>query len=101
MTTQAYQIGEAFLLKASNRMSDHVDAVRLLRKVNEEKIGYLQFQVLSIIALCELLLKELSLNNNSEIFEEINPLINQLREIAEESHSFSTLSENYLLPYPS
>lgn len=97
MNDQAYQIGKAFILKASNRMSDHVDAVRLLRKVNEEKIGYLQFQVLSIIAICELLLEELSIYNNSEIFEEINPLINQLLKIAEESNSFSTLSETYLL----
>lgn len=94
---QGYNIGKAYILKSSNRMREKVEAVELLKQNIEDKLGYLQFNILSIVLLCDLLLEELSLYNNLEIFEEINPLIIQLLKIAEENNSFSFLSEAYLL----
>lgn len=94
---QAYKIGKAFILKESNRMHDHVEAAGLFRKIIEDEIVYLRFHVLSIVSLCDLHLEELSMYNNPEIFEEINPRIRQLLKIAEENHSFLFLSETYLL----
>ncbi|MHA2039456.1 MAG: hypothetical protein ACW98X_23775, partial [Promethearchaeota archaeon] len=94
---QGYQIGKAFMLKASSRMQDHVEAAALLRQIIDDEIVYLQFHILAIVSLCDLLLEELSFINNPEIFEELNPLIERLLKIAEENHSFSLLSEAYLL----
>ncbi|MHA2179935.1 MAG: tetratricopeptide repeat protein [Promethearchaeota archaeon] len=90
-------IGKAMMLKTSSRMADHTDAARLLKEIVENDIISPQFHTLAIILLSELLLEELSIYNNLDIFEEINALISQLLKIAEENNSFSLLSETYLL----
>ncbi|MHA2269809.1 MAG: tetratricopeptide repeat protein [Promethearchaeota archaeon] len=93
---QAYQIGKALLLKASSRMQDHVGAANILKQIMKDEVVYIRFHVLAIITLFDLLLKELSYNNNPEIFNEITPLLNQLLKLAEENQSYSLLSEALL-----
>ncbi|MHA1932521.1 MAG: hypothetical protein ACW96X_08280 [Promethearchaeota archaeon] len=94
---QGYSLGKALMLKASSRMGDHTDAARLLKKLIEEGISSHQFHTLMITSLSDLLLEELSIYNNPEIFEEINHLIIQLLKIAEKNNSFSLLAETHLL----
>jgi tetratricopeptide (TPR) repeat protein len=92
-----YSLGKALMLKSSSRMADHTDAARLFKEIIEDEIGTPQFHTLAIVSLCDLLLEELSIYNNPEIFEEINYLISQLLKIAEKNNSFSMMSEAYLL----
>ncbi|MFX0029317.1 MAG: tetratricopeptide repeat protein [Candidatus Hermodarchaeota archaeon] len=93
----AYLLGQAIMLKMSNRMADHTDAARLLKQIVEDDIYYPLYHLLAIVSLCDLLLKELSMYNNLEIIDEINPLIIKLFRIAENQHSYSWLAEGKLL----
>ncbi|MHA2391427.1 MAG: tetratricopeptide repeat protein [Promethearchaeota archaeon] len=93
----AYLLGKAIMLKTSNRMADHTDAARLLKQVVKDDIYYPLYHLLAIVSLCDLLLKELSIYNNLEIIDEINPLIIKLFRIAENQHSYSWLAEGKLL----
>ncbi|MFW9824297.1 MAG: tetratricopeptide repeat protein [Candidatus Thorarchaeota archaeon] len=93
----SYLLGKALMLKTSNRMADHTDAARLLKKIIEEGVTSPQFKTLAIILKCDLRLEELSIYNNPEVFEDINNLIFQLLKVAEENNSFSMMSEAYLL----
>jgi tetratricopeptide (TPR) repeat protein len=94
---QIYSLGQALMLKASSRMHNHVDAERLLKQVIKSDIVIPPFYSISIISLCDLLLEELSMYNNSEVLEDINPLIIILLNKAEEQHSYSWLAEGKLL----
>ncbi|MFX1399580.1 MAG: tetratricopeptide repeat protein, partial [Promethearchaeota archaeon] len=93
----AYLLGKAIMLKISNRMADNADAARLLREIVDDDIHYPLYHLLAIVSLCDLLLKELSMYNNLEIIDEINPLIIKLFKIAENQHSYSWLAEGKLL----
>ncbi|MHA2181474.1 MAG: tetratricopeptide repeat protein [Promethearchaeota archaeon] len=97
LVRHGYPLGKALMLKASSRMADHTDAARLLRQIVDDNILWPQFHILAIISMCDLLLEELSMYNNPDIIDELNPLIIQLLEIAEKNNSFSLLSETYLL----
>jgi len=92
-----YPLGKALTLKASNRMRDKVKAEELLKQIIEDDIFYPQFHILAIVSFCDLLLEELSIYNDPEVLDEINPLITQLLKIAENQHSFSWLAEGKLL----
>ncbi|MFX0166736.1 MAG: tetratricopeptide repeat protein [Promethearchaeota archaeon] len=94
---QGYLLGKASILKMSSRMRDHTDAERLLKQIVEHDIVFAQFHILAIVTLCDLLLEELSIYNNSEVIDEISPLIIQLLKIADNQHSFSWLGEAKLL----
>ncbi|MHA2035087.1 MAG: tetratricopeptide repeat protein [Promethearchaeota archaeon] len=97
LVKHGYPLGKALMLKASSRMADHTDAARLLRQIAEDDILWPPFHILSIVSLCDLLLEELSMYNNPEIIDDINPLIMQLLNIAEYQHSYSYLVEAKLL----
>jgi tetratricopeptide (TPR) repeat protein len=92
-----YPLGKALMLKASKRMLDQADAVRLLKNIVEDDIADPEFHILALISLCEFLIEELSIYNNPEVIDEINPLIAQLLKIAEDQHSNSWLAEGKLL----
>jgi len=93
----AYPLGKAIMLKTSNRMADHTDSARLLKQIVEDDILNPLFHLLAIVSLCDLLLEELSLYNNFEIVDEINPLVIKLFKIAEKQRSFSWIAEGKLL----
>ncbi|MHA1916487.1 MAG: tetratricopeptide repeat protein [Promethearchaeota archaeon] len=92
-----YDFCEALLLKASNRISKLTDAERLLKQIVEDEATWFQVRTPAIINLCDLLLSELKITNNSEVIDDLNPLITQLTQIAEDQHSFSLLAEAKLL----
>jgi len=94
---QGYLLGKALMLKTSSRMADKAKAAGLLKQLVEPDIAYPPFYILSIVSLCALLLEELSIYNNPEIMDEINPYISRLLEIAENQRSYHWLAEVYIL----
>ncbi len=95
--TQAYLMAKALLLKTSGRIRNHAEAEMLLKQIVEDEIIVPQIHILSLISLCDLFLEELSMSNNPEVLEEINPLIMRLVNVAENQTSFSWLAEAKVL----
>jgi tetratricopeptide (TPR) repeat protein len=87
----------ALLLKSSTRIGKLTDAERLLRKLIEDEFTWSQVKVPALINLCDLLITELKMTNDSEILDDIIPLIKQLTQIAEEQNSYSLIAEVNLL----
>ena len=88
---------EAILLKKSQRIRDKAKVEELLKKILEKSDEHFSLTISTLIELCDLYLTELRTTNNLEVLDEINPLINQLLEIAEKSHSYWIIGETYLL----
>jgi tetratricopeptide (TPR) repeat protein len=94
---QIYSLGKGFILKASSRMHDHVDAERLFKQIIEDEFIFAPFNNIALVSLCELLLEELSMYNNPEVLDDITPLIIKHLDIAEKQNSFSWLAEGKVL----
>ncbi|MFW9875706.1 MAG: tetratricopeptide repeat protein [Candidatus Thorarchaeota archaeon] len=95
--TQAYLIAKALELKASDRRRNRAEAENLLLQVVEDKIVYPTLYNYSTVALCDLLLEELSFYNNPEILEELHSLIMRLLDYAEQQHSYRFIADGKLL----
>ncbi|MFW9942160.1 MAG: tetratricopeptide repeat protein [Candidatus Thorarchaeota archaeon] len=93
---QGYNIVKALMLKTKGRSQNRADAEKLLKQVVEEGNMDPIFQSLAVVLLCDLLIEELSLYNDPEILEEIEPLINRLLSIAENQKSSYYLAETKL-----
>ncbi len=101
-----FQLAKAMMLKTSGRTRNRAEAELLFKSILEEtnKIEY-QFQsgstadmkMLSLANLCDLYLEDLSLSNDLEILEDINPLLTQMIKLADEKHSAIYLAETKLL----
>jgi tetratricopeptide (TPR) repeat protein len=94
---QYYQMTKALILKSSGRARNRAEAEILLKQIVEGEIIYIEAYITSLVSLCEFLLEELENSEESEILDEINPLITRLLEIAENQHSYSILAETKLL----
>ncbi len=94
--TQAYQLAKAAVLRTSNRRRNLAEAEILLKQIVDDEIIEPEFTEFALIFLCDLLLDELSVSNNPEIFDEINILIKHLLNIGELQHSFSWIAEGKL-----
>lgn len=94
---QRYRIATALVLKASKRARDKVKAGEILEQVADEEVGDHSLTVTAMIHLCDLLLSELKMTGEDELFGEIKNLTEQLLEIAERQASHSLLAETYLL----
>ncbi|MHA2399791.1 MAG: tetratricopeptide repeat protein [Promethearchaeota archaeon] len=106
MTKIGFQMAKAMVLKTSGRTRNRAEAELLFKNIIEEtkKMKY-QFQsgtfsdmrMLSLVNLCDLYLEDLSSSNDLEILEDINPLITQMIQLANEKHSVIYLAESKLL----
>ncbi len=94
---QRYRIATALVLKASKRARDKMKAGEILEQVVEEEVGDHSLTVTAMIHLCDLLLSELKMTGEDELFGKIKNLTKQLLEIAERQTSHSLLAETYLL----
>lgn len=95
----AYHYYEALILKTSLRARDRIKAEELFKQIAKEKED-LQFMSKALINLCGLLLIELSITNDSDVINEINPYIKQLLDFADQQQTFFTYyfaAETYLL----
>jgi len=96
MALNGYRIGKAWFLIKSGRSHNRAEAEKLLKLFVQEKPNPIFFQK-AISILCEFYLEELQLFNEPEILKEVNPLIEQLLNYAEEQNIYSSLAEAKLL----
>ncbi|KON27415.1 hypothetical protein AC481_04975 [miscellaneous Crenarchaeota group archaeon SMTZ-80] len=84
-----YLYGSAIiLLKFSSRTHDRAEAELRLNQVVKDKISNPLIYIVANFYLCEFLIEELKLSNDSKVLDEINPLVNRLLNIAEKTHSY-------------
>ncbi|MFX1464756.1 MAG: tetratricopeptide repeat protein, partial [Promethearchaeota archaeon] len=77
-----YQYNKALMLKRSTRIRDKAKAEELLKHIIETESLFFDLIIKAHIHLCDLLLAEFQVNNNYEVFEEINNYIAKLLTIA-------------------
>lgn len=94
---QKYNIAEALLLKTSSRTPKRAKAEELLRTVIEEEIVDHTITTIAYLNLCDLLLEELRIMGDQDVFNELGTLIDQLFEIAKKQYSFALMAEAYWL----
>jgi tetratricopeptide (TPR) repeat protein len=92
-----YQCAKALMLKKSSRIRDKAKVEKLLKKVIKTKTVRFDTIIFATIHLCDLLLAEYRINNNSEVLEELNHYIAKLLTIAEKSHSYLVFCETFIL----
>ncbi len=95
--SQRYRFARALSLRASKRARDKLEAEEILEHLVEEEIADHSLTVTAMIHLCDLLLFELKMTGEDELFRRIKDLTQQLLEIAEQQSSHSLLAETYLL----
>ncbi|NVM36818.1 MAG: tetratricopeptide repeat protein, partial [Candidatus Lokiarchaeota archaeon] len=81
---QVHLISKALVLKKSGRLRNRTEAELLLKQITEDEISSPHLYLLALVNLCELFLEELDMTNNSEVLDELNPLIAQLSNIAKD-----------------
>lgn len=81
-------LAKAMILKKQDRMRNRAKAEMLLKEVMQESNNTIidpQFHLMALTLFCEHLLEKLITFDDSEILNEINPLITQILEISEPS----------------
>jgi len=73
---------KALVLKSSNRFRDRALAEEMFKAIFEDENNTLNNRLLSLVEICELLLKELRITNEINILDEIKPLITKLLDFA-------------------
>ena len=94
---QLRKIAEASLLKTSTRMKHRVEAQELLQKVLEEEIVDHSLTVIALIGLSELLLDELKISGDQEVFTLLQAMVSSLFDIAKHQDSHNLLVKTYWL----
>jgi len=92
-----YLLNKALVLKTNPRARNRAEAEEIFKQILEDEDSSIENRFRALTNLCELLLTELRMTNDLEVLEEINPLIDQLLEIAEKSHSYSILCETHFI----
>ncbi|MHA1533869.1 MAG: tetratricopeptide repeat protein [Promethearchaeota archaeon] len=92
-----YQYNKALMLKRSTRIRDKAKAEELLKQVIETEGFYFETTISAYINLCDLLLAEFRVNNNTEVLEELYKYIDNLLTIAETSHSYFIFCNTFIL----
>ncbi|MFX1343873.1 MAG: tetratricopeptide repeat protein [Promethearchaeota archaeon] len=92
-----YLLNKALVLKTNPRARNRAKAEEIFKQILEDENSSFGNRFRALINLCELLLTELNMTNDLEVLEEINPLIEELLDISEKSHSYSILCETHLL----
>jgi len=87
LINQLTLVGEGLILKSSKRARDFGRAEELFEQVANDEIIKLEITILAMLNLGDLFLKELTLNNEEEIFNDFNSLVKRLYEIAKEQKS--------------
>ncbi len=91
------QVAKALILKKSTRMRDKVKAEEIFKTFLNENNPNFQFRITALLNWCELLLNELSINNDPEVLKEIQPIIDKLLHLEEQQHNYKLLAKTHLL----
>ncbi|MFW9942977.1 MAG: hypothetical protein ACFFFT_18215, partial [Candidatus Thorarchaeota archaeon] len=92
-----YKFAKALILKTSSRIRDKAKAEELFKEIIETKTIAFDAIIQAHIHLCEILLMEYRIDNDSEILTELNHYIANLLIIAEKQHSYSVFCETFIL----
>lgn len=92
-----YKFNKALILKASSRIRDKAKAEELFKELIETNTIAFDLIIKAHIHLCDILLMEYRINNDSEIFAELNHYIANLLAIAEKQRSYIVFCECFIL----
>jgi len=92
-----YLLNRALILKSSSQARNRDKAEEILRLILEDEDAYYEYNILSLLNLCELLLIKLSNTGNLKVLDEIQDYVNQIMNAAKNSHSYWLQAETYLL----
>ncbi|MFX0077176.1 MAG: tetratricopeptide repeat protein, partial [Candidatus Hermodarchaeota archaeon] len=92
-----FLIAKALVLKKGGRIRNRTEAEILLKQITDQDLETPIIYRLAFINLCELYLEELSFTDNTEVLDDLNPLINKIARIAENQNTYSWLAEIKLL----
>ncbi|MFX1281417.1 MAG: tetratricopeptide repeat protein [Promethearchaeota archaeon] len=92
-----YKFAKALILKKSSRIRDKVKAEELIKEIIETDTIAFDLIIMAYIHLCEILLMEYRIDNDSEILAELNHYIDKLLAIAEKQHSYLVFCETFIL----
>ncbi|MHA2128922.1 MAG: tetratricopeptide repeat protein, partial [Promethearchaeota archaeon] len=94
--TNCYLLLKALLLKRTGGSRSRVEAESLLKQVSASETN-LTIRSHALIYLCEFYLEELTLFEDTEVFKEIIPLVEELYTLSEEQGTYAYLAEAKLL----
>jgi tetratricopeptide (TPR) repeat protein len=87
-----YLNAKAYFLKMSGRTRDRAEAEVIWRQVVNDRMSHPTPYIEALSGLCEFLIEELEMSNDSEILNELDPLIIRWQNIAEIAHSYLLLA---------
>ncbi|MBN1217029.1 MAG: tetratricopeptide repeat protein [Candidatus Lokiarchaeota archaeon] len=90
-----YRLDKAIILKSSNRLMDKIMAGEILKSLINEQISDNEIRIEAMKHLCEILLNELELSGDREIFNEIDSLSEKMVKMGESNSLFGLLAETY------
>ncbi|UCC18347.1 MAG: tetratricopeptide repeat protein [Promethearchaeota archaeon] len=93
----SYKFNKALILKTSSRIRDKAKAEELFKEVVETDTTHFDSNIKAHIHLCDILLMEYRVENDSEILAELNHYIAKLLTIAEKQHSYLVFCETFIL----
>ncbi len=92
-----YKFAKALILKTSSRIRDKAEAEELFKELIETETIFFDVIIKAHIHLCDILLTEYRIDNDSEILTELNYYIAKLLTIAEKQHSYFVFCETFIL----
>ncbi|MHA1475857.1 MAG: hypothetical protein ACTSQ5_11810, partial [Promethearchaeota archaeon] len=92
-----FRIAKALMLKNSTRMRDKVKAEEIFKDFVIKGSADFQLTIMALLNLCELLLDELSINNDPNVLEEIQPIISKLLYLEEQQYNYNLIAKTHLL----
>ena len=92
-----YETSRGLLTKSKNRMSSIAESQDIFKQLLKEDIPHSSLKQIIIINLADLMIKELTLNQNQEIFDELNMLIDNLYNHGKEQHIYHIIIESLIL----
>ncbi len=95
--SQIYLLAKALFLKTKSRARYRAEAEDILKQIIDDDIAHTQVYILSLVALCDFMFKELYEYNELEILDELEPLVSRLLKIAEDQNSSLYIAEGKLL----
>ncbi len=92
-----FRFNKALILKKDPQVFNLTKAKNLLEQIINEEIINFSVYIATLLELCDLLLINLKDTNDLKLLDMIQPHVNQLIENAKKYHSYSLLTETYLL----
>jgi len=94
---EIFLVAKSLILRKSRRLHDMTQAELILKQIIEKETLPIQYLLITLANLCDLLLYEMVIMDNLDILKEINPLISKMLKFSENQHSYLWLSETKLL----